>query len=101
MPAPDVRNGAKYEAVRQYADRNGNLSEYTMLKMLKNFYRDFGLAKFPNITVGTEAHTYLVQRYYQVRTTPYIAIYNKKGTLVRAYDKVPAIDNLVAAVKKG
>jgi thioredoxin-related protein len=76
-------------------------TEYSMLRMLKDFYKTFDLKKYPNITIGTEAHTYVVQRYYQVRTTPYIAFYNKDGKLVRAFDKAPSIDTLVATVKKG
>jgi thioredoxin-related protein len=74
--------------------------EPSMLIALKNFYRDFDLAKYPNVTVGTEGHTYVVQRYYQVKTTPYIAIYNRNGKLVKAFDKVPSMDELIATVKK-
>ena len=75
-------------------------TDFTMLKMIKNFTRDFDLAKYPNITVGTEGHTYVVQQYYQVRTTPYIAVYDHKGKLVKAYDKVPSMNELIATVKK-
>jgi thioredoxin-related protein len=75
-------------------------TEPTMLKMLKTFNRDFDLAKYPNLTVGTEGHTYVVQQYYQVKTTPYIAIYNRKGKLVQAFEKSPTMDELIAAVKK-
>ncbi|HTE00927.1 MAG TPA: hypothetical protein VK668_16660 [Mucilaginibacter sp.] len=74
--------------------------EPSMLRALKGFYRDFNLAKFPNITVGTEGRTYVVQKYYQVSTTPYIAIYDHKGKLVKAFDKPTTIDSLIAAVKK-
>jgi len=75
-------------------------TDFDRLPMIRNFYRDFGLAKFPNITVGTEGHTYVVQRYYQVQTTPYIAVYDRKGNLVKAYDKAPTMDELIATVKK-
>jgi thioredoxin-related protein len=74
--------------------------EYDMLKMVKDFYKTFDLAKYPNITVGTEGHTYIVQRYYEVATTPYIAVYDKKGKLVKAYSKAPTVDELIATVKK-
>ncbi len=70
------------------------------LKASQVFYRDFNLKKYPNFTVGTEGTTYVVQRYYQVRTTPYIALYNKNGKLAKAYDKAPTVDDLVAEVKK-
>lgn len=75
-------------------------TDFNMLKMLKNFNRDFDLAKYPNITVGTEGHTYVVQQYYQVKTTPYIAVYDHKGKLVKAYEKAPSMEELLITVKK-
>ncbi|WP_146203152.1 peroxiredoxin family protein [Mucilaginibacter oryzae] len=71
-----------------------------MLKALQVFQRDFELAKYHNITIGTEGYTYLVQKFYHVQTTPYIAIYNKYGKLVQAYDKVPKIPVLMETMKK-
>jgi hypothetical protein len=50
--------------------------------------------------VGTEGHSYVVQKYYQVKTTPYIAVYDRKGNLVKAFEKAPTIDTLIATVKK-
>ena len=76
-------------------------TDFTMLPAIKTFYNDFGLSKYPNITVGTEGHTYIVQRYYEVETTPYIAVYNRKGKLVKAFAKAPSVDELIATVKKG
>lgn len=74
-------------------------TEASMLKMIQDFYKTFDLKKYPNITVGTEGHTYVVQRYYQVRTTPFIAIYGHDGKLVKAYAKVPAMPVLVKVAK--
>ncbi|MGZ3750156.1 MAG: TlpA family protein disulfide reductase [Mucilaginibacter sp.] len=75
-------------------------TDFDRLVMIKNFRRDFDLAKFPNITIGTEGRTYTVQKYYQVTSTPYIAVYDRKGKLVKAFDKVPSMAELVATVKK-
>jgi thioredoxin-related protein len=75
-------------------------TDFNLLKMLKTFNRDFDLEKYPNIIVGTEGHSYVVQKYYQVRTTPYIAVYDRKGNLVKAFEKAPTIDTLIATVKK-
>ena len=69
------------------------------MKLLKEFRRDYDLASYPNFIVGTEYPDYKVQRYYQVATTPYIAIYDHKGKLVKAFDKAPKTEELVAAVK--
>jgi len=70
------------------------------LKAIQVFYRDFDLVKYPNFTVGTEYPTYKVQQFYQVKTTPYIALYDKNDKLVKAYDKAPTIDELATEVKK-
>jgi len=70
------------------------------LKAIQVFYRDFDLKKYPNFIVGTEYPTYKVQQYYQVRTTPYIALYDKDGKLVKSYEKAPKAEDLAAEVKK-
>jgi len=71
-----------------------------MLKMLRDFRRDYKLDEYPNFLTGTEFPNYILQRYYQVATTPYIAIYDKKGKLVKAYDKAPKVAELLATVNK-
>lgn len=70
------------------------------LKASQVFYRDFDLKKHPNFKVGTEGYTYVVQKFYQVRTTPYIALYDKGHKLAKFYDKPPKIDELAAEAKK-
>jgi len=50
--------------------------------------------------VGTEGYTYLVQKYYDVHTTPYIALYDKNHKLVKAWDKAPSVDELADEAKK-
>ncbi len=69
-------------------------------RMIKGFYKDFGIAAYPNITVGTEGNSYKVLQYYNVKTTPYIAIYNHKHKLLKAYEKAPKIEDLAAMAKK-
>ncbi|WP_342646799.1 protein disulfide isomerase family protein [Mucilaginibacter sp. CSA2-8R] len=69
-------------------------------RMIKGFYKDFGISAYPNITVGTEGNSYKVLQYYNVKTTPYIAIYNHQHKLLKAYEKAPKIEDLAAIVKK-
>lgn len=69
-------------------------------RMIKGFYRDFGVSEYPNFTIGTEGYTYQVLKYYNVKMTPYIAIYDHKHKLLKAYEKAPKIKELVAVVKK-
>jgi len=68
-------------------------------KALTKFVDDYQLKKYPNIRVGTEGYTYLVQKFYQVRTTPYEAVYDKNHKLVETFAKIPEISDLVKAVK--
>ena len=75
-------------------------TEYPYLKLLKTFSRDYDLAKYPNVTVGTEYPTYKVQQYYHVATTPFIAIYDKSGKPVKYIDKDPKVEDIVATVQK-
>ena len=81
-------------------------TESPWMSMIKNFSRDYDLPKYKNITMGTEYPDFLkygyypVQRYYTVQTTPYIAIYDRKGKLSKAFSKEPAIKDVVAAVKR-
>jgi hypothetical protein len=72
----------------------------TQLKAIQVFQRDYDLAKYHNIIIGTEGYTYLVQKYYQIKNTPFIAIYDKNGKVSKTYDKVPTIPVLMSAVKK-
>ncbi len=78
-------------------------TEYPFLRAIKDFNKKYNLAKYPNFTVGTEytpKSDYPVMRYYQIATTPFIVVYNKKGSVVKSFITVPKVDDLLAAVKK-
>lgn len=69
------------------------------IRAIKNFVRDFDLKKFHNIIVGTEGYTYGVQKYFNIQTTPFVAVYNRKGKLVKTFSKEPEVEDIVEAVK--
>jgi len=75
-------------------------TEYPYLNMIKNFSRDYALPKYKNITMGTEYPGLKVLNYYHVTTTPFIAVYDRKGKMVKYFDKPPKVDELIATVKK-
>ncbi|MBB6110432.1 hypothetical protein SAMN05421821_106239 [Mucilaginibacter lappiensis] len=76
------------------------ISAVLRLKAIQVFQRDFDLAQYHNITIGTEGYTYLVQKYYKIGQTPFIAIYDRDGKLSQTYPRVPTIPVLMAAIKK-
>ncbi len=86
--------------MKEFGDAQIVMITFTQYRAIKNFYHDFGLAAYPNITVGTEGYTYFVQRYYEVKTTPFVAVYDRKGKLVKVFDKQPEVKDLIEAAKK-
>lgn len=73
---------------------------FTDIRMVKTFENDNGLKAYPNFILGTEGYTYTVQRYYQLKHTPFVAFYGKNGKLVQAFEKQPEASDLLAAIKK-
>ncbi|WP_221391714.1 thioredoxin fold domain-containing protein [Dyadobacter sp. NIV53] len=59
---------------------------FQAMDMLKPFVTQYNLNKYLNFKVGTEGTSYIVQHYYQIRSFPYIAIYDKSGNLVKTYE---------------
>lgn len=69
------------------------------LRALKEFKRDYDLKKFPNIIMGSEGYSLQVVNYYGVKTTPYIAMYNSDHKWVKAFDKAPKTEDILASAK--
>ncbi|GGB80155.1 TlpA family protein disulfide reductase [Dyadobacter sediminis] len=59
---------------------------FQAMDMLKPFVSQYNLGSYSNVKVGTEGTSYAVQRYYQIRSFPYIAIYDKSGKLVKTFE---------------
>jgi thioredoxin-related protein len=68
---------------------------YLPLNDVEKFKNDFDLDKYPNIKIGTEGYTFIVQRFYNIRNFPFIALYDKKGSLFAYYRTAPTIDVLI------
>lgn len=62
---------------------------------LHAFEQAYETYRYPNIKVGTETPVYFVRLFYRVQTTPFTALYNKKGALVSIYRKETPLNDLV------
>ncbi|WP_149240432.1 redoxin domain-containing protein [Dyadobacter sp. 32] len=63
------------------------------MEMIRPFVSKFNLSAYPNIKIGTEGSTRLVQKYYNVMQYPFIALYDKTGKLVKSFEgEQPHID---------
>jgi len=73
---------------------------YPYLGLLKNFSRDFSLAKYKNITMGSEFPKTALVAYFNVKTTPCVVVFDRNGKMSKYLDVLPKIDDIIAAVKK-
>jgi hypothetical protein len=66
---------------KELADRQIIMISYLPLNEVKQFDDEFHLSSYPNIKVGTEGYTFIVQKYYNVQRFPFVVEYNKAGKL--------------------
>ena len=68
---------------KELADKQIVMVSYLPLNEVKKFDDEYHLSSNPNIKVGTEGYTFIVQKYYNVQRFPFIAEYDKKGKLIQ------------------
>jgi thiol-disulfide isomerase/thioredoxin len=66
---------------------------------MKNFSEHYKLDRFPAIKVGTDPAR-LVTRFYDVKFTPFSALYDKKGKLVNVYKNGIKMDEIIIFLNK-
>jgi len=68
------------------------------LDAMRAFYERYDLRRFDNIHVGQDTK-YTLPSFYQNRLLPYLAIYDKNGSLLNTFEGSRKIDDLVNALK--
>lgn len=66
--------------------------------MMKEFYEKYRLADYKNIRVGQDTQ-YLLPSFYRVHSLPYLAMYDKKGKLIRTFEGTMNIEDLINVFK--
>jgi thiol-disulfide isomerase/thioredoxin len=66
---------------------------------MKAFHQRFNLSKYPNIHLGRDTK-FVLPPFYRMRNLPFLALYNKKGNLITAYDGNAKTADLVKAFEK-
>ena len=54
---------------------------------LRGFERQYHTANYSFIKSGTEGNTFYIRYYYKIATTPFTALFDKKGNLIISYGK--------------
>lgn len=65
---------------------------------MTNFADHYKIGRFPAIKIGADTAR-VVTRFYDVKFTPFSALYNKKGMLVKVYEKGIDMEELANLVK--
>ena len=66
---------------KDLADKQIVMVTYLPLEQLKPFVDEYHLEDYPNIKVGTEGYSFIVQKYYGVQGFPFVVEYDKSGKL--------------------
>ncbi len=56
---------------------------YVHIREVQAFDRLYHLSAHPEIKIGSEGQTFIVQQYYQIQHFPFVALFNKQGRLIK------------------
>ncbi|HEY0057621.1 MAG TPA: hypothetical protein VGB56_00715 [Flavisolibacter sp.] len=70
------------------------LVTFKPVKDLVAIERTYGTSRYKNIVVGSESKPLYLQMHYRLQNTPYVALYDKNGILIRAYKKEAPVKEL-------
>lgn len=65
---------------------------------MANFASHYKISRFPTIKIGTDPSR-MVTQFYDVKFTPFSALYNKKGKLIKVYEQGINMPELVSLIK--
>jgi thiol-disulfide isomerase/thioredoxin len=68
------------------------------IELIREFNTTFGLDQYANIRIGKDTASFL-PGYYRIRTTPFTAVYSKKGKLLKAFENGYTIEELKKLVR--
>ncbi|HTE27144.1 thioredoxin domain-containing protein [Flavitalea sp.] len=73
---------------------------YFPISEVKKFANDLSIQNYPNIKVGTEGMTLVVQKHYNIRTFPFVVLYNKSGKLAKMFREQAPAKDIVKAMQQ-
>jgi thiol-disulfide isomerase/thioredoxin len=79
---------AQTKTITENIDKLKNIQFYFIsyfpLSAVKNFYQEYQLAKYPNITAGLDSSNF-VNNYFEIPAFPYLAIYGNDKKLNKTF----------------
>jgi thioredoxin-related protein len=84
--------------INELKDVNMVWASYKSLSEIKEFYTKFELSKYPNIFIGRDRE-YQLPSFFRVKFTPFVALYNKQGLFVQAFEQGSEMSILLPLLK--
>lgn len=75
------------------------LATFKPAEELRIFEKNFKTTAYPNIITGTEGNTFMLRYHFNMQHTPFVAMFNAAGKLVRTYDNQPLVQDLLPGLK--
>jgi len=72
---------------------------YQPMDLLVDFIKTYKLQKYSNIKAGRDTK-FLLPGFYQIKSLPYFALYDKEGKLITVFESNTPVDKLLKAFKK-
>lgn len=94
----DLINGV-FKEMASFKKATLLLATFKPATELRLFEQAYKTASFPNIITGTEGNTFMLRYHYNMQRTPFVAIYNAAGKLVRTYDNEPLVKDILPWIK--
>lgn len=95
--------------IKQVEDMNKRMKDLSKLQilmlthqpmdMLVPFIKKYNLNAQPNIKIGRDAK-FSLPGFYQMKTLPYFALYDKEGKFIAVYESNTKVDTLLQAFKR-
>ncbi len=93
VDAKDLVDSIKYVKHIQFV-----YAAYSPFVAIKKFDSTYKLSTQPNIKIGRD-EKYFIPSFYKVRFTPFVALYDKKGFLIKVFEGGTPVVNIAKAIK--
>jgi thioredoxin-related protein len=93
VDAKDLIDSIKYVKNIQFV-----YAAYSPFVAIKKFDSTYKMSAQPNIKIGRD-EKYFIPSFYKVRFTPFVAVYDKKGFLIKVFEGGTPVINLAKVIK--
>ncbi|WP_126970649.1 TlpA family protein disulfide reductase [Gynurincola endophyticus] len=84
-----------YDKIKQF---QFVLACYTKPEELSKFINDYNMHKYPAFKLGIDTK-YVLPPFYDIKSLPFIALYDKKGKLIKAQQGNMKVDDMIKALQ--